>query len=71
MDVIKVKETDESERTEVFLDAAYKADYETISNNLAYGLSADVMDDDHTTALQIASAQGNLRVVSLFELQLK
>uniref|UniRef100_A0A0R3RJC3 ANK_REP_REGION domain-containing protein n=1 Tax=Elaeophora elaphi TaxID=1147741 RepID=A0A0R3RJC3_9BILA len=65
MDVIRVKEADDLERIEAFLDAAYKADYQTISNNLAYGLSADVMDDDHTTALQIASAQGNLPVMQM------
>lgn len=71
MDVIEVEGTNEWERIEAFLVAAYNADYQTISNNLAYGLSADVMDDDHITALQIASAQGNLPMVSLFELKLK
>ncbi|EFO22423.2 hypothetical protein LOAG_06058 [Loa loa] len=65
MDVIEVNGTNESERIEAFLNATYMADYRTISNNLAYGLSADAMDDDNTTALQIASAQGNLPMMQM------
>uniref|UniRef100_A0A915PFQ0 SAM domain-containing protein n=1 Tax=Setaria digitata TaxID=48799 RepID=A0A915PFQ0_9BILA len=65
MNVIAIEGSDELGKVEAFLDAAYKADYGTISNNLAYGLSADVVDDDHTTALQIASAQGNLSVMQI------
>ncbi|MCP9259242.1 hypothetical protein DINM_002202 [Dirofilaria immitis] len=59
------KKTHESEKVEIFLNAAYKADYEAVNNHLADGLSADVADDDNTTALQIASAQGNLPVMQI------
>ncbi|CAG9539605.1 unnamed protein product [Cercopithifilaria johnstoni] len=65
MDVVEIKGANEWEIIEAFLVAAYNADYQTISNDLAYGLSADVMDDDHITALQIASAQGNLPVMQM------
>ncbi|KAM3723815.1 Ankyrin repeat and SAM domain-containing protein [Dirofilaria immitis] len=65
MDVIEAKKTHESEKVEIFLNAAYKADYEAVNNHLADGLSADVADDDNTTALQIASAQGNLPVMQI------
>nr|CRZ25734.1 Bm10874 [Brugia malayi] len=65
MDIIELKETNESGRIKAFLDAAYRADYEAISDNLAHGLSADIMDDDNTTALQIASAQGNLAMMQI------
>ncbi|KAL4002899.1 Ankyrin repeats (3 copies) family protein [Acanthocheilonema viteae] len=65
MDVTEVSGTNEWEKIEAFLVAAHEANYQTISNNLAYGLSADVMDDDHITALQIASAQGNLPMMQM------
>lgn len=63
--------TDGSGRIEEFLDAAYRADNRTISDNLACGLSVDVVDDDNTAALQIAAAQGDLSVVSLYEHKLR
>ncbi|VDN89550.1 unnamed protein product [Brugia pahangi] len=65
MDIIELKEMNESGRIKAFLDAAYRADYEAISDNLAHGLSVDIMDDDNTTALQIASAQGNLAMMQI------
>lgn len=66
MGATEINGTDEWKRTEEFLVAVYKADYQTVSSSLAYGLSADTMDDDHITALQIASAQGNLPMVSVY-----
>ncbi|OZC11557.1 ankyrin repeat protein [Onchocerca flexuosa] len=66
MDIREVKETNKFwERIEVFLDAAYRADYSIISNSLAHGLSPDIADDDYITVLQIASAQGNLPIMQI------
>ncbi|VDK67889.1 unnamed protein product [Litomosoides sigmodontis] len=65
MDAVEIIEKDEWERTEAFLAAAYEADYQRVSSSLAYGISADATDDDHITALQIASAQGNLPMMQM------
>lgn len=64
MNVIEVQGANILEEVEAFLDAAYRADLEGVSGALANGLSADVVDDSHTTALQIAAAQGNLAMVT-------
>ncbi|VDN04405.1 unnamed protein product [Thelazia callipaeda] len=52
-------------KVETFLKAAGSDDLDSVAVDLAHGLSADVMDDDHVTALQIASAQGNLTMMEI------
>ncbi|VDK39801.1 unnamed protein product [Gongylonema pulchrum] len=57
MDVVEVQDADVLEEVERFLDFACAADLDGIAGILANGLSVDVVDDAHTTALQIAAAQ--------------